>query len=124
MLLIQQRQPVMCETCCEFFIFQRNNVSAHLVVAACNPRRLICLLITDRFEFRPSGSTHCALMHMLHHVTAMLENCDYVRCLMIDFTRAFDVVDHPVLLGKLSQLDLPECILNWIVSSCWPQSVC
>ena len=29
---------------------------------------------------------------------------------MIDFSRAFDVVDHPVLLAKLSELDLPECI--------------
>jgi len=35
---------------------------------------------------------------------------------MIDFSRAFDIVDHPVLLAKLSQLDLPECIQNWIVS--------
>jgi len=35
---------------------------------------------------------------------------------MTDFSRAFDVVDHPVLLAKLSQLDLPECIQNWIVS--------
>jgi len=35
---------------------------------------------------------------------------------MIDFSRAFDVVDHPVLLAKLSQLDLPECIQNRIVS--------
>jgi len=35
---------------------------------------------------------------------------------MIDFSRAFDVVDHPVLLTKLSQLDLSQCIRNWIVS--------
>ena len=35
--------------------------------------------LADQFGFRPSGSTHCALIHnMLHHVTTMLENCDYV----------------------------------------------
>jgi len=28
MFLTQQQLPVMCETCCEFFIFQRNNKSA------------------------------------------------------------------------------------------------
>ena len=28
MLLTTQLLPVMCEICCEFFIFQRNNVSA------------------------------------------------------------------------------------------------
>ena len=55
-------------------------------------------MLADQFGFRPSSSTQCALSNMLHHVTTMLENCDYVRCLMIEFSRAFDVVDHPVLL--------------------------
>ena len=73
-------------------------------------------MLVDQFGFRPSGSTQCTLVNMLHHVTTMLEKCDYVRCLMIDFSRAFDVVDHPVLIAKLPQLDLPECIPNWIVS--------
>ena len=74
------------------------------------------IMLADQFGFRPSGSTQCALTNMIHHVTTMLENCDFVRCLMIDFSRAFDVVDHSVLLAKLSQLNLPECIQNWIVS--------
>ena len=46
----------------------------------------------------------------------MLEEYDYVRCLMIDFSRAFDVIDHPILLAKLSQLDLHDFTINWIVS--------
>ena len=37
-------------------------------------------------------STTCALICLLHHVTAMLERCSYVRCLLIDFSKAFDVV--------------------------------
>jgi len=46
----------------------------------------------------------------------MLENCDYVLCLMIDFSHVFDVINHPILLEKLSQLDLPDFAFNWIVS--------
>jgi len=46
----------------------------------------------------------------------MLENCDYVQCLMIDFSHAFDIIGHPILLAKLSQLDLPDFAINWIVS--------
>ena len=57
-------------------------------------------MLADQFGFRPSSRTQCALTNMLHHVTTMLENCDYVRCLMIDFSRAFDVVDHPVLIDS------------------------
>jgi len=53
---------------------------------------------------------------MMHHVSAMLENCEYVRCLMIDFSHAFEVVNHVILLDKLSKLNLPDYIVNWIVS--------
>jgi len=36
----------------------------------------------------------------MHHVTAMLEKCDYMRCLMIDFSRAFGTVDHAFIVIK------------------------
>jgi len=34
MLLIQHQLPVICEICCEFFIFQQNNMSAHWACTA------------------------------------------------------------------------------------------
>ena len=46
----------------------------------------------------------------------MLENNNYVMCLMIDFSKAFDTVDHVLLLNKLVQLDLPTHTINWICS--------
>ena len=41
----------------------------------------------------------------------MLEQNDYVRCLMVDFTKASDTVDHVILLSKLAQLK-PTCLCN------------
>ena len=36
---------------------------------------------------------------------------------MIDFNIAFDLVDHPILLGKLESLGLPDrANNNWIIS--------
>ena len=35
---------------------------------------------------------------------------------MIDFTKAFDTVDHVILLHNLSQLSLPGFVINWICS--------
>jgi hypothetical protein len=35
---------------------------------------------------------------------------------MIDFSKAFDRINHEVLLTKLSKLRLPDCILNWFIS--------
>jgi len=73
-------------------------------------------MLADQFGFRPTGSTTCALVHFLHHATLMLENNSYVRCLLIDFSKAFDVVKHDILLSKLSAINLPSSILNWIVA--------
>jgi hypothetical protein len=73
-------------------------------------------LISDQFAFRPTGSTTCALVYFMHHVTRLLETNAYVRCLLIDFSKAFDVVDHVVLVDKLSKLKLPKCVLNWLIS--------
>jgi len=73
-------------------------------------------MIADQFGFRPTGSTDCALIFTMRHVSAMVENCEYVRCLVIDFSRAFDVINHVILLDKLSELNLPDYNVNWIVS--------
>jgi hypothetical protein len=73
-------------------------------------------LISDQFAFRPTGSTTCALVFFMHHVTRMLETNAYVRCLLVDFSKAFDRVDHVVLAEKLSKLKLPSYVLNWLIS--------
>jgi len=41
---------------------------------------------------------------------------NYVRCLLIDFSKAFDKVDHIILVQKLKALDLPVYVVNWICS--------
>ena len=54
--------------------------------------------IKDQFAFRPTGSTTCALINLLHHVGRMLETNSYVRCLTVDFSKAFDAVNHNICL--------------------------
>ena len=61
--------------------------------------------IRDQFAFRTTGSTTCALVNLLHHVGCMLET-NNVRCLAIDFSKAFDFMNHSVLLRKVSALEL------------------
>ena len=53
----------------------------------------------------------------------MLENSLYVRCLLLDFSKAFDTVDHLILLHKLRTYHLPPNILSWIVSFLTEHSV-
>ena len=69
----------------------------------------------DQFAFRPTGSTTAALVYLLHQVYTMFEQGNtYVRCLMIDYSKAFDVVDHPTLLNELATLDMRQSIYCWI----------
>jgi hypothetical protein len=72
--------------------------------------------IADQFAFRRSGSTTAALVYLMHHVTSFLENNSYVRCLLVDFSKAFDIVDHAVIVEKLTKLELPWNVINWFIS--------
>jgi len=67
----------------------------------------------DQIGFRPTGSTTCALVYLTHHVTEILETNSYIRCLCVDFSKAFDVVDHNILPAKLAQLHLPAQIFQY-----------
>jgi hypothetical protein len=73
-------------------------------------------MLNDQFGFKPTGSTTCALTYLMHHVTLMLEASPYVRCFMIDFAKAFDQVNHAILISKLCKLSLPAEIISWVVS--------
>jgi len=66
----------------------------------------------------PSGSTTCALDPFMHHVTRMLQTNAYVRCLLVDFSKASDVVDHVVglLVDRISKLKIPKYVFNWLIS--------
>ena len=72
--------------------------------------------ICDQFAFRPTGSTTVALTFGFHHITRMLETNHFVRCFLIDFSKAFDTVNHAILITKLKRLKLPFYILNWIIN--------
>ena len=71
--------------------------------------------ITDKFTFPPTDSTTAALVYIMHHVTRLLETNDYVRCLLVDFSTAFDTVSHVLLIRKLQKLDIPSFVINWII---------
>ena len=52
------------------------------------------------------------------------EGSDYVRCLLIDYSRAFDTVDHSILFQELRALNLPLKIYNWIADFLTGRSQC
>ena len=49
----------------------------------------------------PLAVLQCALVDLTDTICMHLEQHNYVRCLMIDFSKAFDTIDHCILISKL-----------------------
>jgi len=74
------------------------------------------LCFSDQYAFRPSGSTTAALVALLNSVTQALENNSYVVVVTLDFSKAFDTVQHSSAMTKAAQLQLPDCVYNWLAN--------
>jgi len=44
----------------------------------------------------------------------MLSSNAYVRVFALDFSKAFDTVRHAMLLDKMTNLQMPDQVFNWI----------
>ena len=55
--------------------------------------------LNDQFGFKPTGITIAALVDITNTISIMLETNKYVRCLLIDFSKAFDSVDHLIIIN-------------------------
>ena len=60
----------------------------------------------DQFGFKPT------LVDINNTIYIMLETNKYVRCLLIDFSKAFDSVDHLIVINKLKALNIADNVIN------------
>ena len=59
------------------------------------------ILAKEQFGFRPLYSTEMALLCTLEQILTSLDNKETVMAIFIDLSKAFDSLDHNVLLYKL-----------------------
>jgi len=53
---------------------------------------------------------------MMHNWTSGLDGTgSTIRVILFDYQKAFDLIDHRILVDKLLQIDLPRSIINWII---------
>ena len=53
------------------------------------------------------------MVDMLHHWHAAVNTGQSVRTVFVDFIKAFDHVDHNVLVSKLVAVGLPDVTVRW-----------
>ena len=57
-----------------------------------------------------------ALIILIDKITAALDNGEFTIAVLIDFRKAFDTVDHQILLGKLYHYGIRGIAFDWIKS--------
>ena len=69
-----------------------------------------------QFGFRKSHSTYLALTVLMDKLIKSLENGNYVVGVFLDFSKAFDTVDHKIILAKLCHYGIRGSALDWFSS--------
>jgi hypothetical protein len=72
------------------------------------------LLSKDQFGFRRGYTVDDQLLLTYDKVTHWVDSGSVVDVVLFDFAKAFDVVCHVLLIGKLAHLGVGGCLLQWI----------
>ena len=76
----------------------------------------INMLYKYQFGFRKKHSTSHAIITLAERVSKALDTGKYVVGVFIDLKKAFDTVDHSILLNKLYLYGIRGNIYNWFKS--------
>ena len=74
------------------------------------------LLYKGQHGFRVDHSTETALYELLDKINFSLDNHKLSLCTFIDLSKAFDTLDHSILIHKLSYYGVSGVSLNWFSS--------
>ena len=66
--------------------------------------------------FRPHLSTQTALLKITEDIRKSLDNGEVAILTLLDFSKAFDSVDHDILLYKCKMLGFSNPVLHWLES--------
>lgn len=94
-----------------------SKVAEHLIVQYHIKPAVLRRLGTDQFGCIPKSSTTHALINLIHSWTSVTDGkSNDVRAFIMDFKKAFDLIDHNLLMAKLCSYDINPYIINWIAN--------
>ena len=74
------------------------------------------ILYDLQFGFREGHSTHLAIIKLLESIIENLDSGNYAAAIFLDFSKAFDTVNHKILLSKLNHYGIRGVGNKWVDS--------
>ena len=74
------------------------------------------ILFDNQYGFRKNHSTALALLHLYDTLANAIDNKEYTMGVFIDLSKAFDTVNHEILLAKLQHYGIRGTPLKWFES--------
>ena len=71
------------------------------------------ILSMNQFGFRKNYSTFLALMDLVDNISKNIDEGNYSIGIFLDLSKAFDTIDHIILLDKLCRYGIRGVTLNW-----------
>ena len=92
-------------------IFER--VMFDQLLAYLSNNNLLCM---NQFGFRPEHSTELAALRLVDHLIAQMDMYNVPTNIYIDLSKAFDTLDHSILLSKLKYYGVTGCSYDLLSS--------
>ncbi len=74
------------------------------------------ILYKHQFGFRNAYSTYMAMILLEDKITQAMDNGEYTLGLFLDFSKAFDTINHTILMSKLHHYGIRGISLDWFQS--------
>ena len=74
------------------------------------------LLYDLQFGFQPGKSTVHPLLHIVDYISKAFNDDEITVAVFLDLQKAFDLVDHNILVMKLEKIGVNGIVLKWFKS--------